>query len=201
MLEGEFETRRRRHAASPQARRRVGDPRQRAAFRAAPSPAAASSTCSGRSARTTASPERGAACLRPATLPLAAGCAIRAWPEPCARPLPALDYSSPESPMPRLVMKFGGTSVATVERIRNVARHVKREVEAGYDVAVVVSAMAGKTNELVAWCKEASAPLRSAGIRRGRRLRRAGDLRPARHRPAGDGRRRPAPGRAGRSRS
>src|SRR5918998_5261066 len=59
--------------------------------------------------------------------------------------------------MPRLVMKFGGTSVATVERIRNVARHVKREVEAGYEVAVVVSAMAGKTNELVGWCKEASA--------------------------------------------
>src|SRR5215217_949230 len=58
--------------------------------------------------------------------------------------------------MPRLVMKFGGTSVATVERIRNVARHVKREVEADYEVAVVVSAMAGKTNELVAWCKEAS---------------------------------------------
>ena len=59
--------------------------------------------------------------------------------------------------MPTLVMKFGGTSVATVERIRNVARHVKREVEAGYDVAVVVSAMAGKTNELVGWCREASA--------------------------------------------
>jgi len=57
--------------------------------------------------------------------------------------------------MPRLVMKFGGTSVATVERIKNVARHVKREVEAGNDVAVVVSAMSGKTNELVAWCKEA----------------------------------------------
>jgi aspartate kinase len=54
-------------------------------------------------------------------------------------------------------MKFGGTSVATVERIRNVARHVKREVEAGYDVAVVVSAMAGKTNELVGFCREASA--------------------------------------------
>jgi len=53
-------------------------------------------------------------------------------------------------------MKFGGTSVATVERIRNVARHVKREVEAGYDVAVVVSAMAGKTNELVGWVKDAS---------------------------------------------
>jgi aspartate kinase len=58
--------------------------------------------------------------------------------------------------MPRLVMKFGGTSVATVERIHNVARHVKREIDAGYDVAVVVSAMSGKTNELVAWCKEAA---------------------------------------------
>jgi aspartate kinase len=55
-------------------------------------------------------------------------------------------------------MKFGGTSVANIERIHNVARHVKREVEAGYDVAVVVSAMSGKTNELVGWCKE-SAPL------------------------------------------
>src|SRR5271166_7152428 len=52
-------------------------------------------------------------------------------------------------------MKFGGTSVANLERIRNVAAHVKREVEAGSEVAVVVSAMAGKTNELVAWCKEA----------------------------------------------
>jgi len=60
--------------------------------------------------------------------------------------------------MARLVMKFGGTSVANIERIRNVARHVAREVKAGYQVAVVVSAMAGKTNELVAWCKEA-APL------------------------------------------
>jgi aspartate kinase len=60
--------------------------------------------------------------------------------------------------MSRLVMKFGGTSVANVERIRNVARHVKREVDAGREVAVVVSAMAGKTNELVSWCKEA-APL------------------------------------------
>ena len=59
---------------------------------------------------------------------------------------------------PRLVMKFGGSSVATVERIRNVARHVAREVRAGYAVAVVVSAMSGKTNELVAWCREA-APL------------------------------------------
>ncbi len=58
--------------------------------------------------------------------------------------------------MGRLVMKFGGTSVANIERIRNVARHVKREVDAGHEVAVVVSAMSGKTNELVAWCREAS---------------------------------------------
>ena len=53
-------------------------------------------------------------------------------------------------------MKFGGTSVADIDRIRNVARHVKREVDAGHEVAVVVSAMSGKTNELVAWCKDAS---------------------------------------------
>ena len=59
--------------------------------------------------------------------------------------------------MPRLVMKFGGTSVADLDRIRNVARHVKREVDAGFDVAVVVSAMSGVTNQLVAWCKDASA--------------------------------------------
>ncbi len=58
--------------------------------------------------------------------------------------------------MSRLVMKFGGTSVANVDRIRNVARHVKREVDAGNEVAVIVSAMSGKTNELVGWCKEAS---------------------------------------------
>ena len=58
-------------------------------------------------------------------------------------------------------MKFGGTSVADVNRIRNVARHVAREVAAGHEVAVVVSAMAGKTNELVAWAREAS-PLHDA---------------------------------------
>ena len=60
--------------------------------------------------------------------------------------------------MSRLVMKFGGTSVANVERIRNVARHVQREVEAGHQIAVVVSAMSGKTDELVGYCREA-APL------------------------------------------
>ena len=59
--------------------------------------------------------------------------------------------------MARLVMKFGGTSVADIERIRNVARHVKREVDAGHEVAVVVSAMSGATNQLVEWCREASA--------------------------------------------
>ena len=62
--------------------------------------------------------------------------------------------------MSRLVMKFGGTSVANVERIRNVARHVKREVDAGHEVAVVVSAMSGKTNELVALCQRGGAALR-----------------------------------------
>jgi aspartate kinase len=60
-----------------------------------------------------------------------------------------------------LVMKFGGTSVANLERIRNVSRHVKREVDAGNKVAVVVSAMAGVTNQLVAWVREAS-PLHDA---------------------------------------
>jgi aspartate kinase len=58
--------------------------------------------------------------------------------------------------MARLVMKFGGTSVADIERIRNVARHVKREVDAGHEVAVVVSAMSGATNRLVEWCRDAA---------------------------------------------
>jgi aspartate kinase len=57
---------------------------------------------------------------------------------------------------PRLVMKFGGTSVADLGRIRSAAERVKREAEAGYDVAVVVSAMAGKTNELVDWVSSTS---------------------------------------------
>ena len=58
--------------------------------------------------------------------------------------------------MARIVVKFGGTSMASVERIRHSARHIKREVEAGNEVAVVVSAMSGKTNELVGWVNEAS---------------------------------------------
>lgn len=55
-------------------------------------------------------------------------------------------------------MKFGGTSVADLERIRHVAALVKREVERGNKVAVVVSAMAGETNKLVAWTNEAARP-------------------------------------------
>ncbi len=58
--------------------------------------------------------------------------------------------------MARLVMKFGGTSVADIDRIRNVAHHVKREVDAGHHVAVVVSAMSGVTNQLVEWCRQAA---------------------------------------------
>ncbi|MBX6744526.1 MAG: aspartate kinase [Acetobacteraceae bacterium] len=63
--------------------------------------------------------------------------------------------------MARIVMKFGGTSVADLDRIRNVANRVKREVEAGNEVAVVVSAMAGVTNQLVKWCQDLS-PLHDA---------------------------------------
>ena len=58
--------------------------------------------------------------------------------------------------MARIVVKFGGTSVANVERIRQAARHVKREVDSGNQVSVVVSAMSGKTNELVGWVNEGS---------------------------------------------
>ena len=58
--------------------------------------------------------------------------------------------------MARIVMKFGGTSVADLDRIRNVAARVKREVDRGHQVAVVVSAMAGVTNTLVKWCTDLS---------------------------------------------
>ncbi len=60
--------------------------------------------------------------------------------------------------MARIVMKFGGTSMAGTERIRNVAARVKHEVDAGNEVAVVVSAMAGETDRLINFCREA-APL------------------------------------------
>src|SRR6201991_4261701 len=63
--------------------------------------------------------------------------------------------------MSRIVMKFGGTSVADLDRIRNVAARVKRERDSGHEVAVVVSAMAGVTNQLVAYCHGLS-PLHDA---------------------------------------
>jgi aspartate kinase len=63
--------------------------------------------------------------------------------------------------MARLVLKFGGTSVADLERIRNVASRVKRGWDKGNELAVVVSAMAGETNELVNWTREMS-PLHDA---------------------------------------
>ena len=59
--------------------------------------------------------------------------------------------------MARIVMKFGGTSMAGIERIRNVAARVRREAERGNEVLVVVSAMAGETDRLVQLCREASA--------------------------------------------
>ena len=58
--------------------------------------------------------------------------------------------------MPVLVMKFGGTSVADLARIENAAKKVQAEVERGYDVIVIVSAMSGKTNELVGWVEGTS---------------------------------------------
>src|SRR5215469_5918723 len=66
-----------------------------------------------------------------------------------------------QSPMARIVMKFGGTSVADLDRIRHVAGLVKRQLDRGDEVAVVVSAMAGETNKLVAWTRELS-PLHDA---------------------------------------
>jgi aspartate kinase len=63
--------------------------------------------------------------------------------------------------MARIVMKFGGTSVADLDRIRNVAARVVREARDGHEVAVVVSAMAGVTNQLVGWCQLLS-PLHDA---------------------------------------
>ncbi|HET9811999.1 MAG TPA: aspartate kinase [Sphingomicrobium sp.] len=59
--------------------------------------------------------------------------------------------------MPRIVMKFGGTSMAGIERIRNVAERVLREAKGGNEVLVVVSAMAGETDRLVQLCREAAA--------------------------------------------
>ena len=69
---------------------------------------------------------------------------------PSVKPLPIARS------MARIVMKFGGTSMAGIERIRHVASLVKREAERGNQVAVVVSAMAGETDRLVQFCREAA---------------------------------------------
>jgi aspartate kinase len=58
--------------------------------------------------------------------------------------------------MARLVQKFGGTSLADIARIKHIARRVKREIDAGNEVAVVVSAMSGVTNQLVDWTRQTS---------------------------------------------
>ena len=63
--------------------------------------------------------------------------------------------------MPRIVMKFGGTSVADLDRIRAVAARIATEAASGTEIAVVVSAMAGVTNQLVGWC-QALSPLHDA---------------------------------------
>src|SRR5215469_4351656 len=72
----------------------------------------------------------------------------------------ALQGAGPEQ-MAKIVMKFGGTSVADLDRIRHVATLVKGEVDRGNQVAVVVSAMAGETNKLVGWVRDLS-PLHDA---------------------------------------
>ena len=66
--------------------------------------------------------------------------------------------------MARIVMKFGGTSMAGIERIRHVAGLVKREAERGNQIAVVVSAMAGETDRLVQLCREAAARIEGTTI-------------------------------------
>ena len=63
--------------------------------------------------------------------------------------------------MTRLVLKFGGTSVADIACIENAAKKVAAEVANGHSVAVVVSAMAGTTNQLIGYCREIS-PLHDA---------------------------------------
>jgi aspartate kinase len=70
--------------------------------------------------------------------------------------LPRAGHGAGEKAMARIVQKFGGTSVADIDRIRSVGLRVKREVDAGHEVAVVVSAMSGTTNQLVEWTREVS---------------------------------------------
>jgi aspartate kinase len=69
---------------------------------------------------------------------------------------PSDEFSGRLFHMAKIVMKFGGTSVADLDRIRHVATLVKREVDRGNQVAVTVSAMAGETNKLVGWVRDLS---------------------------------------------
>ena len=108
------------------------------------------------------------------------------WPVPIRTAPPTTRHMA--RTMARIVMKFGGTSMAGIDRIRNVAARVKREVAAGHQVAVVVSAMAGETDRLVGFLPRGLRALRSARIRRRRLGGRAGDQRPAGDRAAGGGR-------------
>ena len=84
--------------------------------------------------------------------------------------------------MALIVQKFGGTSVGSTERIKNVAKRVARWKAQGHQLVVVPSAMSGETNRLIALAKEISPAARSARTRRGRLHRRAGH-----HRPVVDG--------------
>ena len=74
------------------------------------------------------------------------------------RPRPAAAIAREELPLTRVVQKFGGTSVADPDRLRHVAGRVARQVAAGERVAVVVSAMAGHTNQLVRWVEDVGGP-------------------------------------------
>ena len=89
--------------------------------------------------------------------------------------------------MSLIVQKYGGTSVGSIERIRNVAKRVARFHAQGHQIVVVVSAMSGETNRLLALDERAVAEPRSARGRRHRGDRRAGDDRPARDRAARNG--------------
>ena len=88
--------------------------------------------------------------------------------------------------MALIVQKYGGTSVGSTDRIQNVARRVARYHREGHQLVVVVSAMSGETNRLLALAKELSADPESARARRRRGHRRAGDDRPPGHRARGD---------------
>src|SRR5262249_18473005 len=81
------------------------------------------------------------------------GRSLKGRPSCCVGGLPIARLNL-EGLLSLLVLKFGGTSVADIDRIRNVAAHVKREVDAGHAIAVVVSAMAGHTNQLVAFVEQ-----------------------------------------------